>query len=85
MKKRIIFIILGLIFGLCLCISTILIIQHIKIKQQESENLASFLKYYNEKVDSFKKENENIKNNNIDVDLVFLGDSITDNCDLNKY
>lgn len=85
MKKRIIFIILGLIFGLCLCISTILIIQHIKIKQQESANLASFLKYYNEKVDSFKKENENIKNNNIDVDLVFLGDSITDNCDLNKY
>ena len=85
MKKRLLFIILGAVFVLGLCISTILIIKHVKIKQQEKANYQSFLEYYNHKVDEFKKENEIINNEAIDVDLVFLGDSITDNCDLKKY
>lgn len=37
--------------------------------------------YYNEKVDQFKKENIMARN----VDVVFLGDSLTDGCDVSLY
>ena len=49
-------------------------IKDLKIKKLTEE-------YYYAKVASFEKENTELD----DVDIVFLGDSLTDGCDLNKY
>ena len=49
------------------------------IKDQKIKKLSE--EYYNTKVESFEKENPDLT----DVDVVFLGDSLTDGCDLNKY
>ena len=49
------------------------------IKDQKIKKLTE--EYYNTKVESFEKENTELD----DVDVVFLGDSLTDGCDLNKY
>ena len=49
------------------------------IRDQKIKKLAE--EYYNMKVETFEKENPDLT----DVDLVFLGDSLTDGCDLNKY
>ena len=49
------------------------------IRDQKIKKLTE--EYYNMKVASFEKENPDLT----DVDLVFLGDSLTDGCDLEKY
>ena len=49
------------------------------VKDQKIKKLTE--EYYNTKVDSFEKENPTLNN----VDIVFLGDSLTDGCDLEKY
>ena len=49
------------------------------IKDQKIKKLTE--EYYNTKVAAFEKENPDLT----DVDVVFLGDSLTDGCDLNKY
>lgn len=49
------------------------------IKDQKIKKLTE--EYYNTKVESFEKENPTLN----DVDIVFLGDSLTDGCDLEKY
>ena len=49
------------------------------IKDQKLKKLTE--EYHNTKVAAFEKENPGLN----DVDVVFLGDSLTDGCDLNKY
>ena len=49
------------------------------IKDQKLKKLTE--EYYNMKVASFEKENPTLSG----ADVVFLGDSLTDGCDLNKY
>ncbi len=49
------------------------------IKDQKIKKLTE--EYYNTKVESFEKENPTLN----DVDIVFLGDSLTDGCDVKKY
>ena len=49
------------------------------VKDQKIKKLTE--EYYNTKVDSFEKENLTLN----DVDIVFLGDSLTDGCDVKKY
>ncbi len=49
------------------------------VKDQKIKKLTE--EYYNTKVDSFEKENPTLN----DVDIVFLGDSLTDGCDVKKY
>ena len=49
------------------------------IKDQKLKKLTE--EYYNTKVASFEKENPTLSG----ADVVFLGDSLTDGCDLEKY
>lgn len=49
--------------------------------EQRKEIQITFEEYYNSKVEQYKIEN--VQANNIDV--VFLGDSLTDGCDVSKY
>lgn len=62
---------------LLLAIVSIISIYNIK----DIDDRTYFEKYYDYKVQTFKDENKVVK----DADVIFLGDSLTDLCDLNKY
>ena len=49
----------------------------------KNNNMDEFWEFYNGKLDAFEKENEEYKNK--DVDVVFLGDSLTDGYDVKKF
>jgi len=50
-------------------------------KNKHIRNLSFFEEYYLKRIEQFEKENGKAKN----VDVIFIGDSLTDGCDLNKY
>jgi lysophospholipase L1-like esterase len=52
-------------------------------KQRDEEILAAFAEYYDNKIQQYEKENAKLSPGEIDV--VFLGDSLTDGCDLALY
>ena len=49
----------------------------------KNNNMDEFWEFYNGKLDTFEKENEEYKNK--DVDVVFLGDSLTDGYDVKRF
>ena len=49
----------------------------------KNNNMDEFWEFYNGKLDAFEKENEEYKNK--DVDVVFLGDSLTDGYDVKRF
>lgn len=49
----------------------------------KNNNMNEFWEFYNGKLDAFEKENEEYKNK--DVDVVFLGDSLTDGYDVKRF
>ena len=84
-KKQIRLLIIGIIITVVIIVGVILTI-HFVSKYKKNQELRRMIKeYYNSKVETFKEENIKIKEEGTIVDLVFLGDSITDNCDVSKY
>ena len=49
----------------------------------KNNNMEAFWEFYNGKLDTFEKENEEYKAG--DVDVVFLGDSLTDGYDVKRF
>ena len=50
---------------------------------QHKRAVRAFEKYYENKISLYKQENKDIKP--YEIDVVFLGDSLTDGCDLKKF
>lgn len=50
---------------------------------QHKRAVRAFEKYYNDKITLYEQENKDI--NPSEIDVVFLGDSLTDGCDLKKF
>ena len=84
MGKKVVFIV-----AICLVIVMVGLSVGLGVYYQSLENdriareewLEFFAKYYDAKVDSFKEENKTISN----VDVAFLGDSLTDGYDTKSY
>lgn len=49
----------------------------------KNNNMEAFWEFYNGKLDTFEKENKEYKS--VDVDVVFLGDSLTDGYDVKRF
>ena len=83
MKKRLkVFIVFALIIAILSSLAYI----YLKNKEEERKNieLQQMLEdYYNGKVEQFEEENKSIIPG--ETDVVFLGDSLTDGCDLSLY
>lgn len=86
MKKRVI-IITSLILAVLTLVTAGLLVWFLKVvpereRKEELENFAAFLKqYYTDKTEAFAKENETLG----EVDVAFIGDSLTDGYDLAEY
>lgn len=85
MKKRTIVLlsVLGAILLTASIATPIVVTTVVKQKQKENEIRKLVKEYYNNKVESFKQENEELKGKNVDV--TFIGDSLTDLYDVKKY
>ncbi len=78
-KKKIIALVLAVIFICIVVVSVVLMVQY--FKQKELENYVK--EYYAQKVSTY--EQENVLYEDYEVDVAFLGDSLTDGYDLKKY
>ena len=81
-KKQII-ILISIITTLILILSSVTIFKYISKKQQEKAIQELFQTHYNNKVSSFIEENK--KYNEGEVDVIFIGDSLTEGYDLTKF
>ena len=64
-------------------IGAVLTLNHIKDERETERWLAEMKKYYEAKVSAFAEENERYAD--YEVDVAFLGDSLTDGYDLSEY
>lgn len=78
-KKKIIALVLAVIFICIVVVSVVLMVQY--FKQKELENYVK--EYYAQKVSTYEQENALYED--YEVDVAFLGDSLTDGYDLKKY
>ena len=78
-KKKIIALMLAVIFICIVVVSVVLMVQY--FKQKELENYVK--EYYAQKVSTYEQENALYED--YEVDVAFLGDSLTDGYDLKKY
>lgn len=78
-KKKIIALVLTVIFICIVVVSVVLLVQY--FKQKELENYVK--EYYAQKVSTYEQENALYED--YEVDVAFLGDSLTDGYDLKKY
>ncbi len=78
-KKKIIALVLAVIFVCIVVTSVVLLVQY--FKQKEFEN--SVKEYYAQKISTYEQENALYED--YEVDVAFLGDSLTDGYDLKKY
>ena len=62
-------------------IGTYFIVENIKYRQQYNEFLKLYHQHYNDRLALFEEENKTLAN----VDVVFLGDSLTEGYDLKAY
>lgn len=83
MKKKIIIITSSVILLLLTVFLIILFAVIIPKKNEEKEWEELVRKYYSEKLETYKKENELY--DDYEVDIVFLGDSLTDGYDVKAY
>lgn len=83
MKKKLIIIISSFILLLLTVFLIILFAVIIPKKNEEKEWEELVRKYYSEKLETYKKENELY--DDYEVDVVFLGDSLTDGYDVKAY
>ena len=78
-KKKIIALVLAVVFVCIIVTSVVLLVQY--FKQKEFEN--SVKEYYAQKISTYEQENALYED--YEVDVAFLGDSLTDGYDLKKY
>ena len=62
-------------------IGTYFIVENVKYRQQYNEFLKLYHQHYNDRLALFEEENKTLT----DVDVVFLGDSLTEGYDLKTY
>ena len=62
-------------------IGTYFIVENVKYRQQYNEFLKLYHQHYNDRLALFEEENKTLS----DVDVVFLGDSLTEGYDLKTY
>ena len=83
-KKRVVIITVALLLFLALVIGAIYVFAFYLPKRRELEQITQVMRnYYDAKVSSYK--DENAKYQDYEVDVVFLGDSLTDGYDLGVY
>lgn len=83
-KKKIIIIVLCCVLGVALVAGATVYFTVILPQQKEAEALRqAVVAYYDEKVNTYAAENE--KYADYEVDVAFIGDSLTDGYDLSKY
>lgn len=83
MKKRIkVFIVFALIIAILSSLAYIFF-RYIPEQRRIAEHMQMIQDYYDEKVARFEEENKSIIPG--ETDVVFLGDSLTDGCDLSLY
>ena len=83
MKKKIL-IAVSIIAFLTILVSLLYIfLEYLPEKRKEEEWAKAMQDYYNAKVDSYEEENERYAP--YEVDVAFIGDSLTDGYDLNAY
>lgn len=69
--------------AICVLICAIVLSTVYFVKQRNADEPFDFATFYAQKLQSFAQENERYAD--YEVDVAFLGDSLTDMCDLDKY
>ena len=80
-KKRIIITAASIILIIALAVAAMLITKSVKEKRERDELLAMMQEYYDTKIKRFEEENKTLG----EVDIAFIGDSITDGYDVATY
>ena len=74
LNKKVLFVLIAIIVIVAIIISGVIIPKVIKQKQKDHELKKMLEKYYISKVEQFESENQTVN----DVDVVFIGDSLTE-------
>lgn len=82
-RKKVRIIVIIFVIAVLLIVGIILTIKVFVPFVQHKRSVKAMQEYYDNKIEIYTKENENVIP--YDVDVVFLGDSITDGCNLQKY
>ena len=82
-RKLAVIIAFSVVFLAAVSVLTAVLIKNANDKKKAEEMIAFFQNYYNEKLVSYEAENE--KYSDYEVDVAFLGDSLTDGYDLEKF
>lgn len=82
-RKLAVIIALAVVFLAVVSVLTAVLIKNANDKKKAEQTIAFFQKYYDEKLVSYEAENE--KYSDYEVDVAFLGDSLTDGYDLEKF
>ena len=82
-RKLAVIIALAVVFLAAVSVLTAVLIKNANDKKKAEQTIAFFQNYYNEKLVSYEAENE--KYSDYEVDVAFLGDSLTDGYDLEKF
>ena len=80
-KKRILIVVIAAVLIVALSVASAVVFGKIKEKREREEFLAAMREYYDAKVSAFAEENKTIG----EVDVAFIGDSITDGYDVAAY
>ena len=82
-RKLAVIIALAVAFLAAVSVLTAVLIKNANDKKKAEQTIAFFKNYYDEKLVSYEAENE--KYSDYEVDVAFLGDSLTDGYDLEKF
>ena len=82
-KKKILLIIIAAVVLIALCIVGVILINKAKETRRNEEFMAAMREYYENKVAFFAEENKLYSPG--EVDVAFIGDSLTDGYDIVKY
>ena len=80
-KRKILITLIAAVLVIALSVAAVLIIGKVKEKREHEELLNTLREYYDAKVSAFAEENKTIG----EVDVAFIGDSITDGYDVAAY
>ena len=82
-RKLAVIVALAVVFLAAVSVLTAVLIKNANDKKKAEQTIAFFKNYYDEKLVSYESENE--KYSDYEVDVAFLGDSLTDGYDLEKF
>lgn len=80
LNKRTIIIAISSVIIVALVVSAVFLVKYHNDKVKSEERAKLIKEYFDNKISTYEYENENLT-----ADVVFLGDSLTDGCDLTKY